>query len=210
MVKFYKKTIDRKQDRRISLLERRNKAEVKTADDFGYLMVAGNTIAALAPIGEGTGPDERIGNDINLKYIRFKYCIRQNASTSSNPGALRVVILRDNDSDAAVPAITNVFPNYVAATGAGYMSFVDRVTQKGRFSILYDKMHATAISATGVPAANLGQGDFKKSYKVGAKIQYSGAASTNYGNGQLYVALLGNSAVNNLLDWEVRILYTDS
>lgn len=196
---------DKAQDKKIKyLMNQVGQEEIKTFDDYGSAAPI-LTISHLLPIAEGTGPKERVGLKVLLKHFHFKYYLNMNGSNTQNPQVNRVMIIRDNQSDGAVPTYANVFP------GQRLLEEVNRTTEAGRFSILYDKIHHCTISATGVPTGQVGSGSFKVSYKRGKDVVFDGAAATDTRNGQLFLMCKSSDVTNSpTITWESRGLYTDA
>lgn len=204
--KFTKMTShDRKQDKQIrQLLKKVGREEVKVFDDYAAA-AALTTVSPLMPIAEGTGIKERVGLAVNLKHLAFRFRLHMNANATANPTSIRVSLVRDNQSDGAAPSYANCYPT------DRVFSFINRTTMHGRFTLLYDKHINIPISATGVPEGQIGSGYFKKSWKVGKKVEFDGSAATDYHNGQIYLICKSSDAVNPpTITWESRALYTDS
>lgn len=206
--KFQRKSAhDRKQDKQIKqLIKKIGKAEVKVFDDTNAT-AGGNlltVISPLLPIAEGTGLKERVGQTVLLKHIAFKWYLNMNPNSTENPTSVRVCLVRDNQSDGAAPTYANVFPT------DRVQSFENKTTMQHRFTVLYDKLVHFTLSATGVPNGQIGSGMFKKSYKTGKKVEFDGAAATDYHNGQVYLMCKSSELTNPpTIMWESRGLYND-
>lgn len=200
-----KSNYDSKQDRAIRRLQKQVKQEeIKVFDDFGAA-TALSAITRLLPIAEGTGFKERISNKVLLKHFAFRYHLNMNALTTANPCIARIMLVRDNHSDGVAPTLANILPL------GNPLSFVNRTTMPGRFSILYDRMHEIALSATGVPVTTVGHGLYKKSWKVGKALLFDGINATDTKDGQIFLVCTSNDAAQPpSITWDSRGLYTDA
>lgn len=157
-----------------------------------------------------TDNNGRVGDQITVKNIDFRYCLGIEGSASGNPGQpvtkIRVMAFWDNDpvyTNTAGAYLTNV-PEWQQLLQGINMSSVDNTSlfatcgkdhDRGkRFTIIHDEVHTLcpsegtnggARSATNLTKAY-------KAYKVGKKIRYSAGGIVPL-NRALYICYLSDN-----------------
>ena len=208
--------------RRISTVSRNCKPEIKTytgsAEAVSYSSQSLSSYYKIYPLvvpSEGTGPDDRIGNQINVKslylYLTGEYFNTSETGyhTSESAGCqVRVVVgqFRTANGTNAVPTIGELFA-YTSNSGADYtqMSVVplkDGITTKYR--ILADKRFTLTTD----------KNQAMRTYKVKPK-NYKWYAGNNYNNCWVCILVAGLHSDANFtetckLTFSNKIVYTDA
>jgi hypothetical protein len=97
-------------------------------------------IVNLLTVANGTGPNERIGQSINLAWFKAK--IRFGTAANNSGNVLTISFVYDRQTNGALPAITDVFTTTDPIA-------LPNPTNTSRFDILWQKTVQTAQSAAG-------------------------------------------------------------
>ncbi len=144
------------------------------------------SVTNLTAIAQGDDIDERDGNKIRVKYIKFSGSVTLNASASDS--RVRIVVIRDNNGSTTQPAITDLY-----TTASGYANNQMKVStpqNNSRFTVLYDRL---LIMDAGHGLTQ----QFKWSSSLDHHVFYTGTAATDEGKGNLYLFLASNEATND-------------
>ncbi len=157
------------------------------------------TILPLDTIGQGDDINQRSGDTVLLKYLRFQ--ITGFEPTVNRSSTWRVLLFSDSMANGAAPSVTDVLDSAVFA--APYNGVNE---QRKRFKFLFDRtltmvggnanQEATAIAT--VPL------NIKRFYNN------SSATSTNIGKGALFALIISSNVTTSLYSWCHQIRYTDS
>lgn len=187
-----------------------------------------------------TDANMRIGDQVNLKSIRFRYNLQlRNGLTEPAPAIarVRVVMFWDTecvDTDATATYILNTpqwqqlfqSPTLLSPAGTPLVMGATRNHDKQRrFQFLHDKVHTlttngnTNLATPPLPALGLGARSATgieyvgKSYKIGRKLRYNGGGFIPI-NRALYIGFISDSdgtAVSEpILNFNITCLYEDA
>lgn len=171
--------------------------EIKFFDlDTASMFTSSGSTTSLCGIAAGDAVNERTGNQIIGKRLLFRALMEINASATDS--ALRLIIGYDKENVGSNPAVTDVLASS-EVTG-----MYEQKNNKGRFKILYDKVHIVNAAASGlkmikalIPLKNL-------------KIEYSGTSAANRRKNSLFLLGIGTEAANYpQLYWNSRLEYLD-
>lgn len=93
----------------------------------------GLLFGALLP---GVGVGQRIGQRVTLVSLRLRHNFEASAA---GPSRLRIMLIRDKDCQGALPPAGAVDWMLDKTLANAYASFLDPVTVRSRYQVLYDK-----------------------------------------------------------------------
>jgi len=186
---------------------RRGRDELKFVDgNFVGTATTAGAIQLLNGVTQGTDYNNRIGRKMLMKSIMCRFIVK--LGTVDSPGqVIRLLIVYDAQTNAALPAVTDVLQT------ADVLSPMN-LNNRDRFKILSDKWWSTG--AFDQTAGALTAGEFcpamEKFYKkINLEVNNSGTANTigSIATGGVYAIVIGEVATN---DFELysRIRFTDS
>ena len=198
-----KTKVDKRQDKVISRIVKQFKPEQKYQDlTAGAVSPSWNGVAYSAiVVGQGTSDKNRIGDQITITRIRFRWNVGYtSASLASNQ--FRMVIYRDKTATIGT-TVTNVLDNNLVATVNACQAPYEE-DKRMNFEILYDK--TVLLDTVSRFAA---QGSYDHTFKTPKLMQYD--AGTNTPNkGAIYIMFITDALAPALgTDWNSRIWYTD-
>lgn len=179
--------------KRVSSLERSSRPEVKhnVAESGGFDTVGSVAGTLLTPqlLAQGTGRNQRIGDKVKTRNIRFQ-CIIKMPSTPTNPTcAVRLLVLRSKKSNA------------VAGDMPTWYGSVD----EDKFFVIKDIL--TQVSARGGEGYT-GTGSTLKKIKFNVstglrKLQYDGGASMSPLNNEYLIYMFAeNQSAEVAYNWQ--------
>jgi len=146
-----KSKVDKKLSMRISKLE--NSIETKYIDSAsgGAITTAGQTFSFLQGMGQGDNYDQRIGNQITSKKLKFIYNIFDPSDTAVAPSQVRVMIYWDLqfNGNTYSELFTGTSPDADSLSSCVLDNRAGQITvsafynenTKQRYKILYDRVH---------------------------------------------------------------------
>ncbi len=157
------------------------------ADNPATVILTGAVLTHMTSIAQGDDFDNRNGRQIKMSSVSIK---GQLLGISGGVGIVRIIIVRDNDNQGTVPAITDIF-----ATSTGFAQGDHRLigpNPQRRFTILADKSYVVgstnANDNLNVPVSI--------SRKVNSKCYFTGTAGTDEGKGSIWMSVVSNLAAN--------------
>lgn len=190
---------------------RMSRGELKTVDvdQSAYQADTTGTVTLLNGIATGTDFTNRIGRKVLLKSIYIKGWLSNTDTTTANT-MCRLAIVYDSQSNAAAPAITDVFKSI---NGTTHLNLDNR----DRFRILYDKHYALASvdnTATQAIAGSPTIFPVKLYRKLNLEEQFSGIAATigSISTGAIYMMTFSSATPTNggAFTVSTRIRFQDS
>jgi len=161
----------------------------------------GGTLQYLTTMTQGTTDVTRVGNKILIKYLWMKANIIQHATGLDQ--TVRIVIIRDNAPDGALPAWTDIYNT------VDIYAFRNR-DRLCRFRILYDKCYEINR-----PSEEGSEKFIKKFIKLNKPVWFNDTAAadvTAAQKGCLYIGMVGTEATGNTcahLNYNTQIGFTD-
>jgi len=113
------------------------RALIKTGDSVYYDSTP-VPVSVVSNIARGTGPDQRIGNQITVKSLNFKATVVMGAASpaSSFSGSYKIFIVLDKQANGVTPTLTDIWaPGVTGGTNASINSNLN-ITNSSRFQIL--------------------------------------------------------------------------
>lgn len=193
----------------------------------GNVAASANIVKILPTIDQGDGQyNQRIGNEIRLKYIDIKMLINYalaDLSTATNEDTalgIRVMILRQKDANATQSAVEDfqgnkLLENGLTSLNAGPAQFtgetfnlVQKINRE-QFSVRYDKVHYIEANyrQSSAGATTVSQSFFPPKTKVvskrltfgkrGLKLTYGDGASTDPTNFPYFMVIGYASTVSS-------------
>ncbi len=177
-------------------------------------VASGGTIQAdLLTIPEGNGEEERIGRQITIKKILWRYNIilPSTATATDTSDIVRVMLIQDKQCNGAQPAVADILES------DDYQSF-NNLSNSKRFRVLYDKTHAmSAHSGSGrgtTDTLSYGEVEMQRSWfkNCNMQIEYDNTATTgvitSIRSNNITCLLVGRSGVAAFSS-KLRIRYSD-
>lgn len=152
------------------------------------------TVTNLAPMSSNSTATTAVGTQFQVKSWLWRASITPNATAGVN--YLRVILVRDKQSNLAAPAIADVLES-----STNYMSPL-KDAYSDRFKVLFDKMYTVDTDANGSQVDKIYR-------KLNFKISFESASNLPYTNG-LYLLQLSDQATNGpSVAWYSRVRYID-
>lgn len=182
------------------------------AVDLSTLATAGIIFPTVNAIAEGITEKQRIGRQIHVKSINWRYVLTLprlfESATTAEGDIIRCILFLDNQCNGAAANVTDILEK------AEYQAF-NNLANKDRFHILYDQTHDMNLIGFSkrlgeVWTTPIVSRHFAMYKKMDTTIEFSGIAGTigticckNYG--MLFISR--NGIVD--IDSEVRVRYND-
>lgn len=184
----------------------RNKEELKTFQagiQNEAVGIAGTTqVTSLANIVNGAGANQRLGDEIEYRYLKARFTITMADATN----IVRVIFFKWKDNTAySTPSYTKILKPDVSGIVTPYSFYNDN--EKQSYSIIYDQIFT---GTNGTSNVNLIQNRVLR-FLVKGKAKYISDASTD-GTNKLYRLMISDSAgpPNPSVYWMTEVGYTDS
>lgn len=165
------------------------------------ISIAG-TVSSLMNITQGTGQNNRVGDDIRPKMIK----LRLDCTIADATNVVRFIVFRWKENDQFVaPVTTSILDNGLSGA-PDIWSFYNKDTSQS-YEIIYDTLFC---GAGGSSASNLRQ--FRvKNIPLKGKVKFYSDASTN-GSNKLYALRISDSAAvsHPTLSWLAEVTFTDA
>lgn len=157
--------------------------------------------AITQPIVQGIGGGQRVGDDILMKKILFKFRADMNQSNTVLSNAFRFILFTDQMNVGAFPLQTELL------TGSNVTDlYALEMIKEKRFKILHDKVYELSLNGT----AGI---SFEKTIKLSHPIYYNDSANTAAANGRgsIWLMLWDNLGANHVgLNGSIEVRYTDA
>lgn len=165
-----------------------NKPELKSIDGFvgtaplvlfqnvnthAFPGVSNGNMVLLNRCSQGTKYNERIGNQILIKYMLIRACIScpdNNQGTVSYQDCVRIMVIKDRQANGSVPAVGDLFetPN---STGGTVVTYATNLANRFRFKVLCDRHYVLS------GASNAAEFFFEYNSKRKHRVEYNGTAT---------------------------------
>lgn len=152
-------------------------------------------VNSLQGISQGTGPNERIGDKLQLLSNFFRLAMSVNATATTN--FLRVIIFRDKQANlSGAPGVTDVLQT------ASYLSPLNN-SYSMRFKVYFDKTYAMDAESAGTQVDKI----FRK---MRFQTEYS-TSSTGIRTNNLCILMISDQATNGpTVSWYNRVKFRDN
>jgi len=174
---------------------------------FFNTSIAANTSATPAilaitqPIIQGVGGGQRVGDDIDLKRIIYKFRVDMNVNNTVLSNVVRMIIFSDFQADAAAPVIADLLTGTLVTS-----LYNEQMVKSHRFKIHYD--HIIPLSLNG-PNVEI----YERDFQVKHRINYTDTTNVTGANGKgaIFFAYWADTSVNHpAINGEIELRYTDS
>lgn len=174
----------------------------------------------LNPVVQGTSSTTRIGKQITMKSLLFRFFIRAQHQATT-PGiqfnnACRLIIVYDLQPNGVAPSASDLLENTLA--GLGIVSPLQR-SYSSRWKVLYDKMYmiqSPFVTASGAALTTFAQIYDQVYLKMNHTAEYDPTSNTgtfaDLKTGALWLVALSDNntlAQQPLLTYWTRLRYTD-
>lgn len=185
-----KKSVDKKQNKRLRRLEGLVQPEHKV-HDLAFTKTPDNTgleIIPLTTISQGDDYNTRSGRKFAVTSVALKGEVKMSPS-SATMTTLRVMVFTDKATNGVLPTSANILQ-----THDDLNSFLDYDTfgPDGRFKVLMDKFYTLSNSGTKVKRVKF----YKKFYKHVVDQEGDGSDIASARTGHIYVAFMSNEPEN--------------
>ncbi len=163
--KGYPSRYDRQQDAKIRRLENMQVKKQHTQDTATTLTQNVMQFFSLNLVPQGETYLSREGAEIQLSSCSLRFNLLGSAVATINTGAVRILVLIDNDPRGALPTATQILTtqNVLSAYNTGLV--VGQERSRGRFKFLYDEtfimVNRPIASADSLPQNTIGKGYFR-------------------------------------------------
>lgn len=144
----------------------------------------------LNGIPQGVLGNQRIGNDIYVRYVQIGVYFEQDGDHLMNAHTMRYGVLMDNDAAQQMPTAVNVFGTGAQGTVA-FDAFRNTVTLR-KYRTLLDRQHKTVQTVGGATAA-------ERATTGNAVIQHYIPVNKRFHMGNATTDMLGGNMINQQL-----------
>lgn len=202
---FYKRTYNKgvKVLHEIAKIKKQLNVEMKWLDTFSALTAISTTpqIVQVTNTQQGSTAETRVGEQIKLTSLYFKYTLEANANAVNT--FTRILIIQDMQTNGAIYTAADVFEN--SSGNADIVSPLN-LKNKYRYRILYDKIHN--FQDTGRKTA---QDSFYKSIQMLIRYKSNNGDITDLSSNSLSIYLVSNQATNTpSINYSMRLRFVDN
>ncbi len=175
--------------KRVNRLERVSRPEVKFAlkqsGAFDTIGSVQGTLLQPQQLAEGVGRNQRIGDKVKSRNIRFQAVMKMGLNPSNTTCAIRILALRAKFSDPATGTVdTGDFPNYYSSV------------DEDKFFVLKDIL--TNVTVTSVDTGVAYTGSTMKKIKFNLptglrKLQYDGPSQQSPSNNEVVIFIVAEN-----------------
>ena len=184
-----RKARNRTLSKRVSQLERTSRPEVKFAlkqsGAFDTIGSVQGTLLQPQQLAEGVGRNQRIGDKVKSRNIRFQAIMKMGDAPSNSTCAIRILALRAKYSDPANGTVdTGDFPNYYTSV------------DEDKFFVLKDILTQVSIMSVdpGVAYAGSTLKKIKFNLPTGLrKLQYDGSSQQSPSNNEVVIFIVAEN-----------------
>jgi len=148
-------------------------------------------VVLLNGMAQGTSASTRIGRKILMKSLEWKFRLLVEAGATTN--LIRYAIVVDHQSNGAAPAITDIYDS-VNPTA------LRNISNKARFTVLYDSGLITMIGNTTTVAVGLEQLGSEGYKRINIPVQYNVGTAGTVGDIQtngLFLITMGSTGAGS-------------
>lgn len=131
-------------------------------------------------IQQGVALEQRVGNQIYLRYIQFSILFEGDGDSLTNGMICRYCVIRTNEANGVMPGATAVFAN--GPTGTATFASLRRYDTKNKYTTLLDKQHATVNTTATTHNPN---GVIHGYVGINRKLNYTGTTNNAAGGNLL-------------------------
>lgn len=190
--------------KRVNRLERVSRPEVKfTLKQSGAFDTIGATQGTLLQpqqLAEGVGRNQRIGDKVKSRNIRFQALIKMPDAPSNGSCAVRILALRSKFTDPNTGTIdSGDFPNYYTSV------------DEDKFFVLKDIL-TNVSSMTGAPTTLYGSTLQKIKFNLPCglrKLQYDGSSQQSPSNNEVVIFMIAENSSAEVA-WNFQHYYIDN
>ncbi len=165
----------------------------------GIAFTTAGVIINLDTIGQGDNINQRSGDTIKFRHLRFQ--ISAFEPTANVSSTFRLIIFHDTMANGAAPAVTDVLDT---ANFNAPFNGVNR--QRNRFKILHDKLHVMVGAQPNAEVTDL----VDIPLKMTRYYNDATATATNIGKNALFALVISSNGTTSVYSRSFAIRYTDS
>ena len=175
--------------KRVNRLERVSRPEVKfqqkQSGAFDTIGSVQGTLLQPQQLAEGVGRNQRIGDKVKSRNIRFQAIMKMGNSPSNTSCAVRILALRAKYSDPATGTVdTGDFPNYYTSV------------DEDRFFVLKDILTNLSITSVDPNVSYTGTTMKKVKFNLSTglrKLQYDGSSQQSPSNNEVVIFIVAEN-----------------
>ena len=191
--------------KRVSRLERTSRPEVKFAQEessaFDTIGSIQGTLLQPQQLAEGVGRNQRIGDKVKSRNIRFQAIMKMGDAPSNATCAIRILALRAKYSDPQTGTIdTGDFPNFYTSV------------DEDKFFVLKDILTQVSIQAVDPNVALTGSTLKKVKFNLPVglrKLQYDGSSLQSPSNNEVVLFIVAENQ-DAQVAWNYQHYYLDN
>ena len=191
--------------KRVNRLERVSRPEVKFASEesgaFDTIGSIQGTLLRPQQLQEGVGRNQRIGDKVKSRNIRFQAIMKMGTGPSNATCALRILALRAKYTDPATGTVdTGDFPNYYSSV------------DEDKFFVLKDILTQVSIEAVDPNVALTGSTLKKVKFNLPTglrKLQYDGSSLQSPSNNEVVIFMVAENQDAEVA-WNYQHYYIDN
>ncbi len=191
--------------KRVNRLERVSRPEVKFASEesgaFDTIGSIQGTLLQPQQLAEGVGRNQRIGDKVKSRNIRFQAIMKMGTAPSNATCALRILALRAKFTDPATGTVdTGDFPNYYSSV------------DEDKFFVLKDILTQVSIEAVDPNVALTGSTLKKVKFNLPTglrKLQYDGSSLQSPSNNEVIIFMVAENQDAEVA-WNYQHYYIDN
>ena len=191
--------------KRVNRLERTSRPEVKFAlkqsGAFDTIGSVQGTLLQPQQLAEGVGRNQRIGDKVKSRNIRFQAIMKMGDAPSNSTCAIRILALRAKYSDPANGTVdTGDFPNYYTSV------------DEDKFFVLKDILTQVSIQSVDPGVAYAGSTLKKVKFNLPTglrKLQYDGSSQQSPSNNEVVIFMVAENQDAEVA-WNFQHYYIDN
>jgi hypothetical protein len=156
-------------------------------------------IVPLSDVAQGDDAENRDGNKLMAKYLRFQWFATINGSATAT--LVRCIIFVDTENQGVTPTITLLLQS---PTSPGNLTSPINTDQTQRFTILHDQRLSLNTGGVGIAERNV--------YKnLNFHINYTDGTATSRNKNSIWVAFISNESTNTpSIGYSSRLAFYDN
>jgi len=181
----------------------------RTDTNIGGTPTATGTVynIPLYSITTGTGDNERVGNTINLLYMRYRAVVSDSAALPYTTNTfIRAILVYDRQCNGSAPAVTDILDSASSVAPFNHNTVIGH--GGSRFKVLYDK-HPSPNMIDPAVAPSTWFESYTKLKGLRTRFDTAGGTIADITSGGLFLLLIGGSNSTRLNGY-TEVAYEDA
>lgn len=197
---------------------KQSKEETKYNDVITGVLTADYTgaVVSLNAIAQGLTNTTRVGNIIEVQFLKFRMIMRTNLTTQAAGQMVRVVIFQDLKNTSGTNPTSAEYFSSVGAGDTAILTMTNRIgVEANRFKTYFDRVFCfNDVASNATPSVIGGGAMFYEQYidlhRTPKKVSFNGAASTDEYVGSFFMLYCSDVNVNDpTINFSSRIGFKD-